>query len=292
MTQPAQTKAVAVKSQTPVDEVKSTLGSEEFRQQLKMALPPHIQVDKFVRVAITAVTQNRDIANNRPAFYAACLKAAADGLIPDGKEAALVKFGDDVAYMPMIGGILKKVRNSGELASIDAQVVFEHDKFTYRPGMDDVPIFEPNWFGKRGEAIGVYAVARTKEGAAYVEILSKEDIGAFEKVARTKTVWTSGFKYEMWRKSALRRLSKRLPMSTDLEQVIQRDDDLVDLDKPTDTPETPKTTSSRLSKIIGTPTPPAPVEKTKAPATETAQAEVVEPNESPLTAEEEEGLPI
>lgn len=284
------TQAMEVKKVTPLQEIRSTMEAPEFRQQLKMALPPHIEVDKFIRVAITAVSQDNAIANNRPSFYTACLKAAADGLLPDGKEAAFVKFGDSVTYMPMISGILKKVRNSGEIAMIDSQIVYEHDKFTFRPGIDQAPIFEPNWFGKRGAAIGVYAVAKTKEGSYFVEIMNKDQIAAIKNVARTKTVWDGAFGPEMWRKSAIRRLAKRLPVSTDIEQVIQRDDDLIDLNKETkeDKPEpqiepvppAPKPeTSSRLSAAVNT-KPSAQKEK--------IVENIAEPNEDPNVDE----LPI
>jgi hypothetical protein len=44
------------------------------------------------------------------------VKLAQDGLLPDGREAAVVMFGNKAQAMPMIAGILKKVRQSGEVA--------------------------------------------------------------------------------------------------------------------------------------------------------------------------------
>jgi recombination protein RecT len=210
------------------------------------------------------------------------MKAAADGLVPDGKEAAFVKFGDTATYMPMVAGILKKVRNSGELSTIDAQVVHKNDKFTYRPGIDEVPVFEPNWFGDRGDAIGVYAVARTKDGGAYVEIMNKTQIDAIKNVARTKTVWGGPFAFEMWRKSVIRRLAKRLPSSTDLEQMIERIDEEIEIPKEDPKPvEEAKPTSSRLAKVVE-----AQTEKPKPEAD--PKPTMGEPDESPFNDE----LPI
>jgi len=54
-----------------------------------------------------------------------------------------------------------------------------------------------------------------------------------KKVSRSKDngPWGS-FPEEMMKKTAIRRLSKRLPMSTDLEMVIKRDDELYDFETP------------------------------------------------------------
>ena len=262
-------KQIATKSKTQLQEVRETMESKEMREQIRMALPPHVPVDKFIRVSVTALSNDvKLLGADRRSFYNACMKAAADGLLPDNKEAALVIFGDQVAYMPMVSGILKKVRNSGELASITSQIVYENDKFKYWIDSDGEHIeHEPLMFKNRGVAIGVYALAKTKDGAVYIEAMDKTQVMAIRAMAKSKNVWDGAFGPEMWRKSAIRRLAKRLPMSTDLEQVIQREDELIDIPKKEEqTPvESSKTTSDRLSKIVEAQTVP----------------EIKEPNEDP-----------
>uniref|UniRef100_UPI00195373C4 recombinase RecT n=1 Tax=Klebsiella aerogenes TaxID=548 RepID=UPI00195373C4 len=46
------------------------------------------------------------------------------GLLPDGREGAIVEFSGKAQWMPMIGGLRKKVRNSGEIATWEAHVVY------------------------------------------------------------------------------------------------------------------------------------------------------------------------
>src|SRR5438309_2044791 len=78
------------------------------------SLPGHITADKFVRTAQTAValTRNIDKVRNPQSLLAACSKAAADGLILDGREAALViDYNGDVQYRPMMRGLLKLAYN-------------------------------------------------------------------------------------------------------------------------------------------------------------------------------------
>jgi recombination protein RecT len=205
--------------------------SPEFQK----ALPPHVSVDKFIRTLVTAVQNNESLLRaDRKSLYSAAMKAAADGLLPDGKEAALVQFKDSVSYMPMTAGILKKVRNSGELSSITAQIVHKNDRFKYWVDADGEHLeHEPNFFSDRGPAIGVYALAKTKDGAVYIEVLTEQQVSAIRSVSRSKDSgpWAGPFADEMKKKSAIRRLSKRLPMSSDLSMTIERDDELYDLEQ-------------------------------------------------------------
>lgn len=211
---------------TAIAEVRNSITA--MSDQFKAALPSHIPVDRFVRTVMTAVQTAPDLMNaDRRTLFAAAMRAAQMGLLPDGREGAIVTFSGKCQFMPMLAGILKLVRNSGELASIDAQVVYRNDKFTYRPGIDLVPVHEPDWFSDRGEVIGVYAVARMKDGAAYVEIMNKNQIEQVRSVSRAKNSgpWSQWWD-EMARKTAIRRLAKRLPLSTDIDGVIHEDDDL------------------------------------------------------------------
>lgn len=78
----------------------------------------------------------------------------------------------------------------------------------------------------RGEPIGAYATAVLKDGSQLLEVMSLEDIAAVRKVSRAANngPWVSWFG-EMARKTVMRRLSKRLPMSTDLEdEIFSRDE--------------------------------------------------------------------
>ena len=222
----------------PIEEVRGNL--KRMEPEFKVALPPQISPEKFIRVVMTAVQQNPKLLENRAALYGAAIKCATDGLLPDGKEAALVPFGATIQYMPMVAGILKKVRNSGELSSLSPHVVYSNDRFAY--WIDEVGEHlkhEPQLTGSRGELTHVYAIARTKDGGVYIEVMNREQVEQVRAVSKAKNdgPWVTWYD-EQARKTVIRRLSKRLPMSTDLEQVITRDDELYDLNaspaKPTD----------------------------------------------------------
>jgi recombination protein RecT len=216
-------KAKHLTQRQEVQAIESSL--KQMRARLIDSLPTHIPVQSFIATVLTACTvEPKLLGCDRHSLFLACLKCARDGLMPDGREAALAPFWDskkavDMAtYMPMVAGLLKKVRQSGELGSLSANAVYENDVFEYELGDNERILHKPVFRGKRGALVGAYAIAKTKDGAIYRRVLSEEDvqkIKAFSK-SREKGPWSGTFESEMWIKSAIRRLSKILPQSTDI----------------------------------------------------------------------------
>lgn len=203
---------------------------QRMEKQFALALPDHVSPEKFVRVVMTAINTNPDLQKaDRQSVLAAAMKCAQDGLMPDGREAALVTYGNKASYLPMIAGVLTKVRRSGELETINAHVVYDKDAWRYTLGDDERIEHQPYLEGDRGKPIAVYAIAKTKDGGIYREVMSIAEVEQVRNVSRAKGngPWVQWWG-EMARKTVLRRLSKRLPMSTDLQQVFQRDDDHYD----------------------------------------------------------------
>ena len=210
---------------------------ERMAPEFKMALPAHVTPEKFIRVAMTAINGNPELRDaDRRSLYSAVTKLAQDGLLPDGREAALVIFNTKnrqtnqwekrVQAMPMIAGLLKLMRQSGEVAWVDGHIVCEHDRFVYRPGLDDVPMFEPDWFGDRGKPIGAYAIAKLKTGEIVPpEIMSVDAIEKVRSVSRSKDKgpWVDWWEQQAL-KTVLRRFLKRLPTSADVERAFDRDE--------------------------------------------------------------------
>jgi len=206
-------------------EVRSQL--TRMAPELAKVLPDHVTPEKFERVTLTALQRSPDLlACDRKSLFESVMQCAQDGLIPDGREAALTKFGQKVAYMPMVAGILKKIRQSGDLVTITAQMVYQMDDFQY--WIDDEGEHlkhTPEMIRDAGEPLAVYAMARTKDGGVYIEVLRMSDVQKIRASSRGGNggpwaQWTD----QMAKKSAIRRLAKRLPMSTDLERIVQRDD--------------------------------------------------------------------
>lgn len=215
---------------TPIAQMRNTLTS--MSAEFKAALPAQIPVDRFVRTAITAVQMQPQLLEaDRRSLLGTCMKAAQDGLLLDGREAAPVIFrtkdGPKVQYMPMVGGILKKIRNSGELASISAHVVYERDNFDYELGDDERIMHKPHLGDDRGKPVAVYAIAKTKDGAIYREVMSLAEVNKVRNASRAANAgpWVDWWD-EMARKTVIRRIAKRLPSSADLEQTLDADNEV------------------------------------------------------------------
>lgn len=236
---PAQGKAL-----TKTDNFRGFLNQQ--KGEFEKVLPSHISFEKFQRTVMTAVLVSPDLLEaDRASLMVSCIKAATDGLLPDNRDAALVIFnGKDpngngyikkVQYLPMYAGILKKVRQSGEMASVVTHVVYEKDKFEYILGDEERIVHDP-YTGKeeRGEIIAAYCISKLKDGTVFREVMSRADI---EKVRRTsksgnddkgqpKGIWASWYE-EMARKTVFRRMAKWLPQSIEkFEQVFQNDDSM------------------------------------------------------------------
>lgn len=206
-----------VKPSNPIDLVRAQLNLPSMREQLKTALPPHVTVDKFLRVAMTAIQQNPGLLKmDRTSLFASVVTAAQLGLLPDAQlgECYLVPFKGKVQCIPGYRGLLKLARQ-GDIGFVEAEIFCAHDKTLYVLG--DNSHFESmvNW-QDRGPMVGVYAVAKYRDGgiAARVVMTKKQvdDIRARSQNANGPA-WSDNYE-EMAKKSALRRLSKLLPLST------------------------------------------------------------------------------
>jgi recombination protein RecT len=212
----------------PLDVMRSTIAA--LAPEFKAALPPQIPVERFIRTIITTLQMNPDLlAADRKSVLATCMRAAQDGLLLDGREAAAVMYGSKCQYLPMVGGILKKMRNSGDIASVDAQTVYQNDYFLYELGLEPKLVHRPIITGERGPSICWYAVVKTKDGGIIIEVMNKADIEKVRKVSKAKSEqspWSTWYE-EMAEKTVLKRISKRCPSSADLEQVIEHDNEVI-----------------------------------------------------------------
>jgi recombination protein RecT len=241
--QEIQKDAVAATSQRVAEFQKQV---DNFAGHLTQALPRHVSLDRFKRVLITAAAMNPDLLlADRRTLFLSSIKCASDGLLPDGRQAALVVYNteikrrdpvtgidqkfriDAVSYMPMLAGIRERMRNTGEVVSADAHVVCKQDRFEYRLGDNASIEHEPPPLGQdRGEIVGAYAIIRLKSGEVLRDVMSKQEIEQTRSQSRAKdSLMWSKFYAEAARKTVLRRCSKAAPQTADAERLFARDDD-------------------------------------------------------------------
>lgn len=244
------------KEVTPFDELKKNL--DKMAGEFAAVLPDGVKVELFVRVLKSAISRDRRLLEaDRHSLYDEALKCAQDGLVPDGREAVLNVFKNrrsgklTVKYIPMIEGLHKRARNSGEISFVDAQVVYEKDEYDSWTDENGPHFRFKRARGERGKPLLTFACAKLKSGAFYMEEVDESQMADIESVSAGAgdSAWKGKFKSEMKRKSAFRRLYKRLPSSSDLDTIMKRDDDMFDLGRK-EKPEGPKP-KSRVSGIVG-----------------------------------------
>lgn len=266
--------------QSPLAMVCTMIATPAFQQKVAQALPPGISLDRFTRTALTAIQIKPDIVRvERQSLYNAIVTAAQQGLLPDGREGALVAYRvkdgqnwiEKAQFQPMVAGVIKRFGEAGVLAY--AASVYQNDKI--RIWNDDTGQHvehEPVMFGERGEFIGVYAVARTSDGRTYVEAMPLQEIDKIKAASRSKDrdgnivgPWKD-WPERMAQKSALHRLGRRVPFSgpddaaARLAEVVGSDREAYDFDRETVQTEVQAATDgkrrpSSLQKVVDRSTP-------------------------------------
>lgn len=235
---------------TPLELVQTTIAGK--KEHFASILPKHVSPERFIAIAQAAIRKSPDLLEcDKSSLYEAVEMSAKTGLAVDGKEAAIVKFGGKAQFMPMVAGLLKLVRNSGELKSITSGVIYDGDNFSYYTDETGPHLrHEPLLKGDPGPIVGAYALAITKDGGVYAEVCTEVELMAVKAVSKSKQgPWDGPFADEMRRKTAIRRLCKRLPMSTDLDAAFEAENDFYNLDSVPPRPE-PRATSARLTRAI------------------------------------------
>ena len=185
--------------------------------KLSAVMPPGINRDAFLEAIWQTVTnpKNQELWKcTVPSLLYCCQRSAELGLLPNGQEAAIVPFKGQAQLLPMVWGLAKRCRQSGDIGSLYAHVVYSEDEFDYMLGTQPKVEHRPCITGNRGEFVCAYAVAVFKDGMIDVEIGDLSDIQAIRDCARSDGIWSKWFD-EKAKVGILRRLMKRLPQSAD-----------------------------------------------------------------------------
>ena len=216
----------------PIEMFRRDLQKEGSR--LKASLPAHMPLERFQRAAMIAVENNMELLSCDPQSLMTSLsRCAQDGLVPDNREAAMVIFNTKsgnnwvkkAQYMPMVDGVLKRARQSGEISTITARAVYENDVFDYWIDENGEHVqFRPNLHGDRGTFKLVFAMAKTKSGELIVEPMSKDEVEKVRMSSKNpdKGPWKDWYE-RMACKSVLHRLSRRLPNSSEIMEMLKHD---------------------------------------------------------------------
>jgi recombination protein RecT len=213
-------------------------------QGIFSALPAHVRPERFRRNLANALMQQPNLMKCHPRMVTReVAKIAALGLLLDPQlgEAYLIPGktrSGNYEYEPQarVGyrGLIKLARQSGEVATVYARDVCENDRFHVVEGTQRSIVHEPDYRSDRGAPKAYYAVFTLRDGTADFEVMSIGEIHrirdrsdayrAFKAGKIKSTPWGTD-EGEMSKKTVLRRLSKRMPMSPDLAELLGREDE-------------------------------------------------------------------
>jgi len=207
---------------------------EARKDELAKALTD-VRPDQFIRALVTSAQINPELqAVTWQSLWTACMQACRDGLLPDGVEGAIVPFKAKATWIPMYQGLLRRFRRSGQFKWVTANVVREGEEFAHH--IDEQGEHFTHVPGDSFEApiVKVYAMATTKDGGVFVTVMSIAEankIRNMSRASRDDSPWKQ-WPEEMYKKTALRRLSKVLPSGRD----IIGDEELPEIEAPATSP--------------------------------------------------------
>lgn len=226
-------------------------------EQMKLVMSKEMSPERMIRIAVNAASRNPTLAKCTPQSVGlALMNASQMELEPNGRDAHLVPYWNSSAgvyeavFMPDYKGLIKLAYRSGEVGTFDAKAVYENDLFDFQYGTEQFLNHKPA-IQNRGKLLCAWAMCKMKEGGETFVVMDRDSIEKRKAASQTgrkdKGPWHD-WEEEMWAKTAVKQLSKLLPLGEKFEQAVDYDNVI----------ETTATPSASVSLHLPAETPPGP----------------------------------
>jgi recombination protein RecT len=204
------------------------------RDAIQQILPKHLTIDRMIKVINLVVRRTPKLLDCTPqSLLGAVMEAASLGLEPGILgQAYFVPFRNksngklEVQLIAGYKGLIQLCRNTGELSTVGAQIVYQNDKFEASLGTDPRITHIPTEDANPGQIRASYAIAKLKDGAVQFDLMYRRDLEKIRKRSKSADSgpWVTDPE-EMCKKTVIRRLAKLLPASTEkLQRVVELDE--------------------------------------------------------------------
>lgn len=211
---------------TAKKDIRSLIQSDAVKSQMAMVLPKHLTPDRMARVACTAILKTPKLAQCRPeSLLQALMLCSQAGLEPDGRNAHLIPYGDQVQVIFDWKGIVALARRNG-VQNIFADVVCENDAFTWNRDAEGLHFeHKVDWRKPRGGMFAAYCIWKDADQFDG-EVMTKDEIDAIRKRSKASGSgpWVTDYN-EMAKKTVVRRASKKWPLDAELAEAVNNDAD-------------------------------------------------------------------
>lgn len=211
------------KIKKPAPGVLDCLQSKSFAKQLEMALPKFFDTDRFVRSAISDFRLNTALQEcSVPSVLGFYMQAAMCGLEPSSVlgQCYPVPFNNkktgqkECQFLIGYRGMASIARRSGDVLSINAQIVHEKDDFEITYGLEQNIVHRPYIDGDPGVMTGAYCVVKFRDGSYQFHYMRKDEIDSHRRRSKSGNFgpWVTDYE-EMAKKTVFRAVFKWLPIS-------------------------------------------------------------------------------
>lgn len=223
---------VAVRPKTLAEQIR------DMEQQFQVAMPRGTEAAQLIRDALTALRANPKLNECDATSVLGALMTCAQLALRPGVlgQAWVLPFWDKRSRgfkaQLIIGyqGYRELAQRSGQIATVIARPVHEHDEFDIDYGIADNLIHKPKLRGERGPIVGYYSIVKYTTGGYAFWYMSREECEKHrDQYAMTRTkegkifgVWVDEFD-GMALKTVFLRLAKWMPKSTELATAIETD---------------------------------------------------------------------
>lgn len=202
--------------------------------EIRRALPTVITPERFTRIALSALNNTPALQQCTPmSFLAALMNAAQLGLEPNTPlgQAYLIPYKNkgNLECQFQIGykGLIDLAYRNGQIQTIQAQAVYEHDFFEYEYGLEPRLVHKPA-FSDRGEVIYFYAIFKTVNGGFGMAVMSKADMDLYAKTYSkafdtSYSPWKTDYE-SMAKKTVIKQALKYAPIKTDFQRALSTDE--------------------------------------------------------------------
>lgn len=154
-------------------------------------LPSYMSPERFLRVARLILSRNPDLLDESKVQPMSVLSAVLDAArlgLDIGREAHLVKYGNQCVMLPDYRGLQKLALETGALRVIEARVVYEADDFEWEEGSTPRITHKPSLDGSRTDkdVKAFYSIAFFKDGTYTFLVRNPQQINHIRSKSRAK----------------------------------------------------------------------------------------------------------
>lgn len=211
---------------------------EQASDAIAAIVPQHLTAKRMLKMALVAANRTPKLLTcTRESVLQSVMRASELGLDCSGTlgSAYLVPFRNnkrgvmECVFWPGYRGLIDLARRGGQIATIEAHVVYQNDEFELQYGTSPKLNHSPCIDSDPGKVRCVYAIARLRDGSVQTEVMTKAQVDSIRarSKAATSGPWATDYG-EMARKTVVKRIAKYLPLSAELETALAIENDIED----------------------------------------------------------------